>query len=135
MDDNEQIIKKFHPDPLYFLIFYFLGIIFLIFSFFFFWYISLLGILIIFLGEIARRAETFYISEKGVTREYRLLSTSKEYAEYEKIQDMKVDQSFFENIFGIGDIHINTAGSSNIEINFRGIKSPYEIEKIIREKM
>lgn len=135
MDNREQVIKKFHPDPMYFLNLYFFGIIFVIVSFFFFWYLSAIGFLIIVLAEVARRAETFFILDNGVAREYRLFSTSREFCEYEKIQNLKVDQSFIDNIFGIGDVHVDTAGSDEIEVNFHGIKNPYEIEKIIREKM
>ena len=135
MDSSEQIIKKFHPDPFYFLSFYFFGVVFIVISFFFFWYLSAIGLLVVILGEVARRAETFYILDTGVAREYRLFSTSREFTEYEKIQNTKVDQSFIDNIFGIGDVHIDTAGSDEIEVSFHGIKNPYEIEKIIRGKM
>ena len=133
--DNEQIIKKVHPDPLYFLGFYCSGIILMVVGFFFLIYIAPLGFLAIILGEVVRRAETFYILESGVAREYKLLSTSREFCEYEKIQDIKVNQSFLDNIFGIGNLHLNTAGSDKTEVNFCGIKNPYEIEKIIRGKM
>ena len=133
--DNEQIIKKVHPDPLYFLGFYCSGIILMVVGFFFLIYIAPLGFLAIILGEVVRRAETFYILESGVAREYKLFSTSKEFCYFEKIQSLEVNQSFIENIFGIGNVHIDTAGSDKTEVNFRGIKNPYEIEKIIREKM
>lgn len=135
MNTNEQIIKKIHPDPLYFLDFYFSGIVFILVSYFFSWVLVTLGFFILALAEITRRAETFYISNSGVSREYKLLSTSKEFCEYNKIQNLEVSQSFLNNIFGIGNIHIDTAGSDKTEVNFHGIKYPYEIEKIIREKM
>lgn len=135
MDINEQIIKKIHPHFLYSLDFYFGGIIFVVAGFFFSRIFFVAGFLILIFVEIVRRAETFYILEDGVAREYKLLSTSREFCEYEKIQNIKVNQSFLNNIFGIGNLHLDTAGSDKAEVNFYGIKNPYEIEKIIREKM
>ena len=88
MDINEQIIKKVHPHPFNFLGLYFSGIVFIVISFFFSWILFVMGFFILILIEIVRRAETFYILEDGVAREYKLLSTSKEFCEYEKIQNM-----------------------------------------------
>jgi uncharacterized membrane protein YdbT with pleckstrin-like domain len=135
MNDKEQVIKKFHPDPLYFIAFYFLGILFIVFSFFFMVYLSAVGFFIIVLGEIARRAETFYILNDGVAREYKLFSTSREFCEYEKIQNLQVNQSFFNNVLGIGNVRMDTAGSNKTEVNFHGVRDPYKIESTIREKM
>lgn len=135
MDNGETIIKKVHPHPLYFIGFYFCGFVFIIISFFFSWLLLILGVLVFVLGEMARRAETFYILSNGVAREYRLLSTSRESASFSKIQDIKVDQSFIDNILGIGNVHFDTAGTDETEVNFHGIRNPYEIEKIVRGKM
>ena len=93
------------------------------------------GILIIIVGEITRRAETYYITDLGVSREYRFLSTSRQFAEYRRIQNVEVSQSLIENIFGIGNIHFDTAGMDKTEVNFGGVTHPYSIDKIVRGKM
>src|SRR3989344_5130594 len=107
---EEHVIRKFHPHPLRFLGFYFGGFVLSAVSFYvskeMFW----VGILIIIVGEITRRAETYYITDLGVSREYRFLSTSRQFAEYRRIQNVEVSQSLIENIFGIGNIHFDTAG-------------------------
>ncbi|MFA5778292.1 MAG: PH domain-containing protein [Candidatus Paceibacterota bacterium] len=143
MNPEESIIKKFHPHPFYFFSFYFSGILLFAGSIVAWVYfsknsillISLVGILVFFLAEISRHAETFYILDGGIAREYRLLSTSREFAEYEKIQNIKINQSFLENMFGIGNINFDTAGGDIVEVRFHGIENPYEIESLIREKM
>ena len=131
----DDIIKKFHPHPLSCLVFYLSGIIFMILSFFFSRPLFAIGFLAFILGEVVRRAETFYILDSGVARVYKLLSTSREFTEYEKIQNLEVSQSFIDNILGIGNIKIDTAGGDKTEVNFYGVGNPYYIEKIIREKM
>lgn len=135
MDDIENIIKKFHPHPLTFFGFYFGGIFFVAAGLFFFKILILMGIFVFILGEVFRRAETFYLLKGGVERGYNLLSTSRKFIEYEKIQNIEVEQSFIENIFGIGTLKFDTSGTDEIELSFYGVKDPYSIEKIIREKM
>ncbi|OGI76217.1 hypothetical protein A3C67_03325 [Candidatus Nomurabacteria bacterium RIFCSPHIGHO2_02_FULL_42_19] len=135
MDIKEPIVVKFHPHPFCFLGFYFGGIIFMVLSFFVLPLLFLAGILIFILAEVFRRAETFYVLESGVAKEYKLLSTYRKFAEFSKIQNMEVNQSFLENILGIGTIHLDTAGTDEREVSFRGARDPYKIEQIIREKM
>jgi uncharacterized membrane protein YdbT with pleckstrin-like domain len=140
---GENIIEKHKPHPLAYF-FYYLGGATLIFSSFFSSFFSsdwvetistfLLGILVIGGSELLRRAETFYITETGVGREFRFVSTARTFAEYIKIQDVSVFQNIIDRIFGIGTVSINTAGSPYAEIVFRGVKDPYAIEqKILKQ--
>lgn len=93
------------------------------------------GLVVIILGEVVRRAETFYVTDLGVSREYKFLSTSRQFMEYRRIQNVEVTQTLLERIFGIGDVHFDTAGSDKIEVIFRGVPFPYSIDKIVRGKM
>lgn len=135
METQDKIIKKFHSHPLYFLGSYLMGIVIAIFGFLFFSWLGIFGILVIVLIEISRICENFFIMESGVGREYKLLSVSRKFVGYDKIQDIAVSQSFIENIFGIGTVKFDTAGTDGIELYFRGIKNPREIEKIVRGRM
>ena len=132
---TEHVIKRFHPHRLTFFIFYFMGAIFLVIGLWYFRPLIWAGLLIAALGEVSRLSETFYILDTGVAREYRLFSTSRKFAEYEKLQNIEVNQSMFENIFGIGTVMFDTAGGHHMEIRFYGAENPYQIEKIVREKM
>ena len=141
---EEQPIKKMHPHVLGFFGYYFFGIILAIVGVVSFFYMALLGavvflvgIIILMTGELHRRAETFYVWENGVEREYKMLSSTHKFVEYHNIQNMEVNQSFLQNIFNIGDMEFNTAGGSGKEevMVFRGIKEPHEIERIVQERM
>ena len=96
----------------------------MVLSFFVLPLLFLAGILIFILAEVFRRAETFYVLESGVAKEYKLLSTYRKFAEFGKIQNMEVNQSFLENILGIGTIHLDTAGTDEREVSFRGARDP-----------
>lgn len=135
MDSNETIIKKVHPHPASFLGFYFAGIISIFVGFVVSWYFILGGVVVFILAEIVRRAETFCVLQSGVERRYHLLSTSKSFMEYDKIQNIEVRQSVLHRMLGVGNVHVDSAGGDNTEVNFIGVQHPYEIERIIREKM
>lgn len=135
MHQEENVIKKLHPHPLLFLGFYLGGLGLTVAGFFVFQPLIFVGILVAVLGEIVRQAETFYVTEDGVTQEYKFLSTSRKFAEYRRIQNIEVHQSLLENMFGIGNIHFDTAGMDKTEVNFHGVSNPYRVEKIVREKI
>ena len=84
MDTNEIVIEKFHPHPLNFIMFYLSGIVLFVLGFFVLWPLYIIGILTFLLGEVSRRAETFYILDSGVRREYKLLATSTDFADINK---------------------------------------------------
>lgn len=135
MDSSEQIIKKFHQHWFAFIGFYLSGIIFVIVGLVQYRILIVVGVVIFLLGEISRRAETFYIMESGVSRTYHFLTTSRKFIEHEKIQNIEVSQSFLENILGIGDVELDTSGTHRVELGFYNVEDPYGIEKIIRNKM
>lgn len=137
MHITEGVVFKAHPHWLQSLRFYFIGLVAVLGGIFFprFWFAIPVGVLIIAIGELVRFAETFYVLESGVAWQYRLLSTSRKFAEYEKLQNLEVNQSFLENIVGVGSIKFDTAGVDKIEVSFHLVKNPYQIEKIVRSKM
>ncbi|MEK7569654.1 MAG: PH domain-containing protein [Patescibacteria group bacterium] len=135
MHGEENVIKKFHPHPLFYLGFYLGGPILSGVGYYFFTPLAWAGPLIIILGELLRRAETYYVTEDGVVHEFHFLATRRVSAEYRRIQNIEVTQSFLENLLGVGNIHFDTAGADRTEVNFRGVKNPYRIEKIVRERI
>lgn len=135
MHQEENVIKKLHPHPLLFLGFYLGGPGLAVVGFYLFQPLIWIGIMVLVLGEVVRRAETFYVTDDGVVQEYKFLSTFRKFAEYRRIQNIEVRQSFFENIFGIGNVHFDTAGADKTEVNFHGISDPYRVEKIVRERI
>jgi uncharacterized membrane protein YdbT with pleckstrin-like domain len=93
-----------------------------------------LGILIIIFTELIRRANTFYITDKRVIREFTFLSRKISSTTYDKIQDIHMTQGITERIIGIGTIHINTAGTTFIGLIFKGISNPISVKRMIEEK-
>lgn len=127
-------IKK-HPSPLYYFGLYLGAILIAFLGFVFSPIFYALAIGLVLLVELVRNAHSYHITDTGIHHEYKLLAYRKEFADYRKIQDLEVQQSFFGMIFGFGNVRINTAGSERDEIVFYGISNPNRYERIIRERL
>ncbi len=132
MHNQDGIIKVLHPHWFYYLDLYVFCIIALAVGIVFVWQFIIFSILLFIGIEIFRRAHKYYLLETGVSREYKLFSTSRKYAEYYKIQNIEVHQTFLQNILGVGTIRFDTPGSDLYEIHFDAVSNPYEIEKKVR---
>ena len=131
-------IQSWKPHPLAYFFYYLGGIAITLLSllqFNFGFRGVFLGFLIFVITEFIRRSETFSLTDKGLAREFRFVSTATTFAEYSKIQDVSVEQSFFDRIFDIGNVSINTAGSPGPEILFRGVKNPQKVANLIKERL
>lgn len=131
----DSVLKKMKPDRLAYWGNYFLGFVITASGIRFGLLSVILGVFILLTTEMTRNATTFYVSEGGIAREYRLVSRSKVYAEYDKIQNLHVTQGFVERMLGVGSVLMDTAGSDHKEIVFFGIKDPHGVEELIRGKM
>lgn len=58
------------------------------------------------------------------------LSTSSMSIDYDKITDIRVEQSFVDKLISkTGTLSINTAGSIGVEVVLKNITDPYEVKK------
>ncbi|MBU2639353.1 MAG: PH domain-containing protein [Nanoarchaeota archaeon] len=127
---DEEIQKQFRPHPISYLGAYIAGgILTLTLAG------AVVGIPLIVLSEFIRRGNKYYITDKRVIHEFTFLSRKTSSALHEKIQDVHFSQGLIQRMFGIGNIHINTAGSDMMELKFKGIQDPISIKRIIEEHM
>ena len=97
--------------------------------------ISLIGGLIILLAESKRKAHKYMITPVDVRDECNLLSKKVSSIRYEKIQDIHSTANLRERLLGVGTVHINSAGSSSIEIVFKGVHNPDGIREEIENRL
>ena len=124
--EGEQVVRKFHPSWKNYWFWYLLGVIMLITILF-----TIFGILLIIVVELERRSTTYLVTDKRVIAERGLLSKKTNSTLYNKITDIETSQSFFQRIFNIGSIQINTAGSTEPEIIVRGVSPLQGVKKEI----
>jgi len=124
---HEKILKQLTPSRWAFWGLYLIGILSIV--------LLGLGLIIILFTELIRRGTKYYLTDKRIIHEYQFLVRKTSSTLYEKIQDMHFTQGIIERIVGIGTIHINTAGTTFIEITLRGIQNPVPIKRLIEEQM
>jgi len=107
------------------LLLYGFGVIFIIFGLFWGWYL--------------RRANNYAFTQKRVLVLKGWLSSDLTSVDYDKITDVRVEESFFDRtVFKTGCLNIDTAGTEFQGIVLCNIENPYGIKKKldeIREKI
>lgn len=92
-------------------------------------------ILYFFGVEIYRRSNVYIISDTRLVHQFSFLSHKTSTVFYEKIQDISLTQSFLERVFSLGDIHVTTSGTNQVELVFKGIRKPKNLKNLIVNKM
>ena len=119
---GEKISKEFSMHPLDSFSTYVIGGILIL---------IVIGIPLIIVSELMRRGHKYYLTNERIIHQYVFLSKKTSTVFYDKVQDVRLTQGLIERIFGLGKIHVNTAGTHTTEIVFKGVKNPAEIKRII----
>ena len=123
---NEKVKHMIMPSPWKYFGWYLMGVLTALWG---------IGIILILVTELSRRANKYYITTQRVIHEYSFLSRKTSSATFKKIQDIHLRQRLGERIFGIGDLLINTAGSSGYEIKILGVPGPLRIKRLIEDHL
>lgn len=89
-----------------------------------------LGLLILLWWYLQVKAAKLTIDDKEIVYEKGLLSKERSEVMISSVRSIKVKQSFFNRIFGVGSIEIYTAGDSP-EIVIAGLPDPNKIRELI----
>ncbi len=150
VERKDDTTKIFHPTRITYLRYYFIGGVLIVSGLAlgglalgglisglapFMFLISLIGGLIILLAESKRKAHRYMITPVDVRDECNLLSKKVSSIRYEKIQDIHSTANLRERLLGVGTVHVNSAGSSSIEIVFKGVHNPDGIREEIENRL
>lgn len=89
-----------------------------------------LGLLILLWWYLQCKSSTLTITSKEIRYEKGLLSKSRVEFGIASVRTVKVNQSFFDRIFGVGAIQIYTSGDQP-EIQVKGMPDPNRIRELI----
>jgi uncharacterized membrane protein YdbT with pleckstrin-like domain len=90
-----------------------------------------IGIAILLGWHLQNRASKLSVNENEILFEKGLLSKERSEVNISSVRTVKVKQSFFNRIFGVGAVEIYTAGD-NPEIMVAGIPDPNRIRELIK---
>lgn len=96
---------------------------------------ALIGIPVLIIAEVLRRATNYHITNKRIISEFSLLGRKTSSVAYDKIQDVHFSQGLIDKFFKVGTININTSGSNLIELQLKGIENALTVKKTIEEHM
>lgn len=130
---EEKIIKEFSLGRKYiFLIQCLIGLWGVLFIFIFIPFTLLTFVLAYLTGWYLRESNAYALSDKRILVHRGWLSTQLTSIDYDKITDIIVSEPFINRLFlDVGDLSINTAGSTGYEVILKNIEKPYEIKKKI----
>jgi len=96
----------------------------------------LIGLLII-AGSYLQRENTQYVvtTTDGLYKKTGVLSRDVQRIDFGKVQNTSYSQGFFGSRFGYGNVDISTAGGSGIEMQFRSVPEPREIQELINKRV
>lgn len=131
----ESIIKQMHPHPFAYLTYYLGGVFIFAVSYWYGYIYTIVGLLVMIVSELLRRADTFFILNDGVSRNFALFSTKHIFTGYDKIRTVTVTQGAVDRLLGIGTVVLITSGLEEGTIQFTGVKKPFEVAKLIQDKL
>lgn len=73
-------------------------------------------VLVAIISKIYTKFTTVKIEETGLTITKGILSIKKIFIQYKNISNVRIHQTLFERIIGVGSIGIDTAGTSGTEV-------------------
>lgn len=89
------------------------------------------GLIILLWWHLQNKSSKLSITDHEIHHEKGLLSKEHSEVSISSVRTVKVKQSFFNRIFGVGDIEIYTAGD-NPEINVKGLPDPNKVRELIK---
>lgn len=94
-----------------------------------------LGLLVIVGAYLNIKNTDFVVTSEGLYKKTGVMSRNVQKIGFEKVQNISFSQSIFGTYFGYGNVEISTAGGSGIEMRFRSIENPKEIQQLINKRI
>jgi membrane protein YdbS with pleckstrin-like domain len=98
---------------------------------------SIMPLLIIWFGGMCTLLYRHYswiynISGEQIESRHGIIARDMKTVRLQDLRNVNVKQSFFQRIFGIGDLEFSSAGGSGVEVAFYGILKPMDLQKDVQ---
>ncbi len=94
-----------------------------------------LGLLIIAGAYLSVKNTDFVVTTNNLYVKKGVLSRSVQKIGFDKVQNISFSQGVLGNQFDYGDIEISTAGGQGVEMRFRSIRTPKQVQEQINDLM
>lgn len=93
------------------------------------------GLLIIAAAYLSVKNTFYVVTNSGVYVKKGVLSRNVKKIGFGKIQNISFSQGVFGNMFDYGNVNISTAGSEGVEMRFRSIREPKNVQELINRSI
>lgn len=93
--------------------------------------LAVAGLMILLAWKVMTLGETLEITTKRVTLMRGLLGKELSEIPHEDIQNIQIKQSFWDRMWGIGQLGVSSAGQDDVEIVISNIPHPYKVREMI----
>lgn len=90
-----------------------------------------IGLLILLYWHLMNKSSKLTVTENEILYEEGLLSKTRSEINMESVRTIRVSQTFFQRIFGVGSVEIFTAGD-NAEILAKGLPDPNKVRELVK---
>lgn len=95
----------------------------------------LVGLFIIAGAYFQRENTQYVVTSDGLYKKTGVLSRDVQRIDFGKVQNTSYSQGFFGSRFGYGNVDISTAGGSGVEMQFRSVPEPREVQELINKRV
>lgn len=95
----------------------------------------LVGLFIIAGSYLQRENTQYVVTTDGLYKKTGILSRDVQRIDFGKVQNTSYSQGFFGSRFGYGNVDVSTAGGSGIEMQFRSVPEPREVQELINKRV
>jgi len=95
----------------------------------------LIGLFIIAGSYLQRENTQYVVTTDGLYKKTGVLSRDVQRIDFGKVQNTSYSQGFFGSRFGYGNVDISTAGGSGIEMQFRSVPEPREVQELVNKRV
>ena len=93
-----------------------------------------IGALILLVWWIRCLGISLVVTDKRVTLRRGLLSKATNDVLIADIRNVKIEQSMWQRIFGVGKVAVSTSGQADMEIEVQGVPAPERVKAIINDR-
>ncbi|TXH16851.1 MAG: PH domain-containing protein [Hyphomicrobiaceae bacterium] len=91
----------------------------------------LIGIPPMLIWWLRCKGTTLTVSDRRTTLRRGILSKHTSEVWHKDVRNVRIDQSFLQRVFGVGEIKISSSGQADFEIAVEGIPSPLKVKSLI----
>ncbi|MFB6191564.1 MAG: PH domain-containing protein [Candidatus Nanohaloarchaea archaeon] len=77
----------------------------------------------------------YVVTDQALYRKSGIFSRNVQKIGYDKVQNTSFSQGILGKAFGYGNVEISTAGGSGVEMRFRAVSGPKEVQELVNRRI